>query len=249
MAIERTPDEERAFRTEQIRIMLAKAENEATTTEEAEMITGQVERLMLKYGIESLAAKERTQETIVRRYVEFSGVYSKAYIRLAHYVTQAYGSFEGIQSQRGTSLIRYYIVGYESDVDAVITLIDSLALQSITASARYMEQYRGSWIGQNEKFKIKRSFIVGFGRGAGERIHSTRRTVVKEVEVESPGTALALVDRNVLVKAEFNALYPTVHKARGFQVGSGYASGRDAGRNARTGETEVGTRKSLGARA
>jgi hypothetical protein len=223
------------------------------------MIMERVEKLMLKLGIDDMMALNRNAKTegIITVEASYEGVYAKAWVSMAFSIVCALGDLEAISANVyavGTYKkigLKLIIMGHESDAKRAKTLIDSLSLQCVTATSRHMVGFneRMTYANASDKYNEKRSFIVGFGRGAGERIKRTRAVVVQEAVTSEPGTALVLAERGSIVKAAFDGAYTNTRPTRGMKIhANGYESGRAAGRKARTGESEIDstTKKSIG---
>ena len=247
MAVKRTPEQERAHLEAQLKLMLKKAET--TSPEEAEMIMAQVEKLMLKLGLEDVMAltEDKKSEGIITVEVSYEGVYASAWIQMAYAIVLALGDLQAIRSDVYDTVkwkktgLKIIIVGFVSDANRAKTLIDSLSLQCITAVSRHMKNEVSSYHTASEKYNIKRSFIIGFGRGAGSRIERIRTEVVNETASSEPGTALVLSSRRTQVAQRFDEIFSRTKTTRATKVvGDGYGAGVVAGRQARTGEASVG---------
>jgi len=132
---------------ERVALLLAKAES--TTPEEAEALTEHAERLMLRHGIEqaTVAAARRGQqvrpEEIVEQRIPFTGVYGRALVTLGSAVAGEYGTVRTYYLQvRGATSTTLVLVGHESDVRAVETLVTSLVLQGRVALDRWWRTVR-----------------------------------------------------------------------------------------------------------
>lgn len=247
---------------DKIAALLLKAES--TTPEEAEALTAKAEEMMIKYGIEQAVIDARRgagqkKEEIVTRKIFFAGVYAQGQMMMGHSVAMAFGS---IRTMRTANVRRFnedtkkyekgeqlWLIGFESDVSQCELLIASLQLQCIVALDRWWktEGKRGYYTAM-EKFTERRSFIMSFGSGAGERIKETRRKVVAEETAKGTGTDLVLVNRKAAVDAFMDQAHPNLRSGRGVNRGyAGSTAGRAAGRNANVGGNAVGGgRKGLG---
>lgn len=83
--------------------MLSKAES--TTPEEAEALTAAAERMMIKYAIDQAtidarrALEGKASEQIVKRKIEFFGMYRQDLLSLGHSVATALGQIRTFQSK------------------------------------------------------------------------------------------------------------------------------------------------------
>jgi hypothetical protein len=236
---------------ERIGLLLKKAES--TTPEEAEALTAQAARLAARHGVDAAAVLAEAKregrsvldEPIIVRRITFRGAYREAHLLLVHSVAQAMG-LQTVRTAYGAAKVHQLaVVGHESDVD----LAEDIGHSLIEQGERAYKVWRkgGDWEAQSlilfgtawEKYKAKRAFLVNFGAGAGERIKANRLTV--EAEVAGTSTELVLIDRSLAVKQAVGEHFPKTRKSRGIDA-SGVAGmrGREAGRNADTGDTRIG---------
>ena len=237
---------------ETIALLLAKAER-TEFPREAEALTEQAERLMIRHGIEQAlidAARgvEQPKEEIVVRTIKLEGTYSRALLDLGAIVCAALGNLRTYRRYRpGTSIQHLKIVGFEGDADRAVTLVTSLHLQALTAMRVWNRAQRDSWdwefMTDHEKTKARQAFVTAFGWGAANRIGSTRRAVVEE---SSAGTDLVLLDRGKRVENWMDENVGKLKRARSRQVSDyGRADGYRAGQRARTGEAEIDQHRAL----
>ncbi len=223
--------------------LLAKAES--TTPEEAEALTEHAERLMIKYGIDQAridakrAKAGQATEQIVQRKMTFTGTYRREMINLGAAVTRGLGSLRVLQSRNPDRSVSLYIIGYESDVQQAETLIMSLQVQSAVAVRAWWAENADTFRGlpSYDQKAARRSFVMGFGNGAGRRIADSRAKVVQEA---GTGTELVLVSRDAKVGEFFDSM--AKGKARATRrKGSSFAAadGFQAGQQANTGERGV----------
>lgn len=242
---------EQQKREKKIAQLLRKAETAGP--EEAEALTEAAAAFMLKYGIEQAnidaarLGQDRTAEKMVTRSIKYTGVYSTAYVMMAHQICEAMGELRGFSQKNKGSNMTWVIVGYERDVDQAVTLLSSLALQAVVAVDVHIKNDR--WWGTytaSDKYNVKRSFLIGFGTGAASRIRNAKRVVVEEASVSSPGTELVLVNRRQAVDVYTDKMFPDLVKGRSVRVvESGYGAGHLAGKNANTGGTALANKKGL----
>lgn len=226
--------------------LLAKAES--TTPEEAEALTEAAERLMVKHMIDQATIDARrsksgkTKEQIVERSMEFKGAYRLEMEHLAGSVMYGLGGLRGMKQTHGNKSITFWVIGFESDVDQAYTLIQSLHIQATVAVRSWWREHKSSYAGHTtyEQEAARRSFMRGFGTGAGKRILDSKSDIVAEA---TSGTELVLVNRDAEVQEHMdgkNTRKGRAHSGRtdGSAMGRGYA----AGQKANTGGTAVGQR-------
>lgn len=221
--------------------MLAKAES--TTPEEAEALTEHAERLMLKYSIDQAvidAARGKAgqpKEVIVQESMEFTGAYRGEMIHLGASVMSGLGNVRALQNTSGGKVFRLFLVGFQSDVDQAKLLIASLQVQSAVAVRAWWKANSADFAGRSsyDQEKTRRSFVHGFGTGAGSRIRQNRVVIVEEASTDT-GTALVLVSRKDQLDVHMAARNPRVARARNATGGgSAAAQGFIAGQQANTG--------------
>lgn len=225
--------------------MLAKAEK--TTPEEAEALMEAAAKLMAKYMIDQAVIDERraksgkASEKIIEKHLLFTGAYRGELVHLGHMVASGLGNLRTMQStgwNKGKTFA-LYLVGFESDVAQAELLINSLQIQAAVAVRAWWKEHKDEYAWQNsyEQEKARRSFVHGFGTGAGSRIRENRQQVVQE---ESKGTEIVLASRKVRVDEYMDQ--KKIGKARSrTATGRDWAAsdGRVAGRNANTGDKQV----------
>ena len=224
--------------------LLAKAES--TTPEEAEALTEHAERLMVKYGIEQAIINERraqsgkADEKIIQVGITFTGAFRLEYAHLGHMVANGLGSLRCLMNTFKNKSATLYLIGYESDVKQAGLLIASLQVQAVVATRAWWKVNKQdfSMASSYDQEAARRSFVRGFGTGAGNRIHESRNQEIKEA---GTGTELVLVSREAKVQAHFDSLQKG--KARGHGGGkrdwTAASQGYKAGQNANTGEKAV----------
>lgn len=227
--------------------LLKKAET--TTPEEAEALTAKAAELMQKYGIDQMMLAARgtdVKERIEKLHIPLKGIYAMAYMSMLAAIAKAYGG-ENVRSyytQYKQSDVTLTIVGFESDVSSLKVLLASLQLQAVVALNAWAKNGGiESRMKPMQKFKERRTFLKSFGYGASERLRKSRASVVKDAEKATPGTELVLRSRALAVQefmdANVGGLKSVKSREKSGSSSASYA-GIKAGRNANTGETQVG---------
>jgi|SRR5947207_15774280 len=129
--------------------LLRKAES--TTPAEAEALRDKAYALMTKYAIDqaeidarrAASGGARIVEKIVERSVDITGIFRFGLLEVVHNVTMAFESVNAYMIKdfrvkvekadgnfRWASAVRYYIVGFESDVKQILLMVTSLQLQA-----------------------------------------------------------------------------------------------------------------------
>lgn len=220
--------------------LLAKAES--TTPEEAEALTEHAERLMVKYGIEQAMVNDRrakegkASEEIIQGFLDFTGAYRLEMIHLGSAVVRALGNMRVLQSTYKNKWARLYIIGFEGDVNQAKTLIQSLQVQSAVAMRSWWRTVKADYAGYRpyDQEAARRSFVRGFGTGAGKRIMDSRAAIVEE---QGSGAELVLASRDAKVQEYYDQIETRSVKPRS-RKGDISANGHGfrAGQNANTGE-------------
>lgn len=233
---------------EKVMDMIAKilAKAESTTPEEAEALTERAAHLMTKYSIDvavfnarSAAAGEKVDEKITQESFKFEGTYHRALLYTFNDIAQALGFMVSFNRRSNTS--RMTIMGYESDVRNGVLLLTSLQLQLTSALTAWWKTYDDKrHMSPMQKFKSRRSFMYAFADGVSQRVTARRRSLVNEAEAESPGTAVAVRDREAELVAAYEALdLKMVKISMDITNYSAYENGLNAGRNADTGDARL----------
>lgn len=190
-----------------IAALLAKANDKAATPEESAAYTAKATELMVKHGIDeatlAAASSGAKVENIITFPLLFEGVYAPEQLHMAHMISMAFGlqTYQvrsGTQTRSGRKL---YLVGFDGDVQLARLIIGSLTIQCANETAKFVEQLKASYhwasYSGSDKYKKRRSFILGFGKQVADRIKATRAQVIKE---SGAGTEVALRDRSDAVK-------------------------------------------------
>lgn len=247
--------------------LLAKAES--TTPEEAEALTEKAEYLAIKYSVDraALAAKRLggdRPEDIIERKMEFTGIYAQQSRQLVSYIASALGNVRTFYSEierptRGKNgktkwvkVTTSHMVGFQSDVEIVIMLATSLQIQCHRAELSWWKTERDQLaelerLGYGkttamDKFKMRRSFFIGFNDKVYERLYALHRRTVKEEETKTPGTEIALRDRRTTVDTHMAQNY-RLSKGRRSTLSvthGGFTAGAQAGATANLNQTGLG---------
>jgi hypothetical protein len=225
--------------------LLAKAEG---TSNDAERDTylAKAESLMLRLGIERAELESRGKvapEKIVEVKRAWHGNYSIVMVPFVHRVARAFGDITVLQTKNYNGMIRTtYIIGHESDVEEFCRLIDSLALQVMSALKRWQREVREQrrYYTDMEKYTGNRSFISGFGAEVARRLQAERQR--QETTEATPGAALVLAAKQPKIDSWVENTYGTLRASRGGAQTSDWSasrSGQAAGRNADLGHGRV----------
>lgn len=240
-----------------IRKLLAKAEDPATTPEEAETYTAKAAELVAAYGIDRalLANVDPDSDTVGDRVVTLDAPYGRDKADLLATVATALRCHV-VSRQRwvdGQKELSLHLFGFDSDLERAELLYTSLLLQAVGALGRAVAP-PGETLAA-----YRRSWLAGFTRAVGQRLRQAERAAEQARAGEgssmeasgasgSRGLALVLADRGAQVQQAVQAEYPNLGRARRRTLsGSGAGSGWAAGQRADLGGTRVrGGRGALG---
>jgi len=239
-------------RLETIRALLAQAES-TNFVEEAEAFNAKAAELMARYAIDEamLARAEHRADRPSERRVVLHRPYTAQKALLVCQVAEAFQCSAlrlGPTGAGGHETVG--VVGFESDLNLVETLVTSLLIQLNTAMLQTQPLHRSG----GESASWRRSFISGFVAEVVDRLTVQRNSVIAEGESRSTAAggesvAVVLADRSDQVVDEFRRRYPRVRMSR-VSIGSsaaGLHSGRSAGARADLGGRRVGSQRALSA--
>ena len=226
-----------------VRKILAKAEDPATTPQEAETYTAKAAELIAAYGIDqALLADSRPGSDVVGdRVVVVEAPYAldKASLLSAVAVSLRCQAVQRTRYHSGGKQLSMHLFGYESDLARAELLYTSLLLQ---ASGRL--QRSSAPPGENVA-AYRRSWLAGFTSAVSRRLRDVEERAASE-EPEGASTtgrsvSLVLADRSVAVRSAMEQEYPHLRKAQARSLsGSGGRSGYLAGQRADLGGSRVG---------
>ncbi len=235
-----------------IRKLLAKAEDPATTAEEAETYTAKAAELVAAYGIDRalLAGRDPATDAVGDRVVVLDPPYSRDKGDLLAAVASALRC-QVVQRRRwveGTKELSLHLFGFGSDLERAELLYTSLLLQAGGLMGR-------AAVPPGEQVAAyRRSWLAGFTRAVGQRLREAERRAEQARQagtdaghVDAPerraagSLALVLADRSARVEQAVQREYPALGRARPRTLsGSGARSGWAAGQRADLGGTRVG---------
>lgn len=226
-----------------IQKLLTKASAAGTTPAEREAFSQKATQLMLQWGIEdamidAAAGNTRTENIIVKQFrVDAPKTYSYEFTTIGIQVAHGLGC-KGFLYRQGTN-VDLSVVGYESDVERVGQLFQSLT-QRCTHDLAYAVSHDPRWSSYDgtEKFQFKRAFVSGFAVGICENMARWKTEAVAQT---GNGAELVLVDRSRRISAWIGE-HITTSKGRGRRsyAADARGQGRAAGLRADVGATKIG---------
>lgn len=188
--------------------LLAKAEDPACTPAEAEAFNDKAAKLMAQFMISdadiqahrtSADPEEKIVTVVIEPDVESSMRLSWELVNMGAQVAPAMnckGFIRSVNKHRQPYRKALVLVGYQSDVNRVIFLWNSLQRQVIKPreiALKDADTYSYAPLSRQEKDTFRNSFIRGFGSRVAVRLTAMRREAVAEA---STGTDLVLVARS-----------------------------------------------------
>lgn len=227
-----------------VRKILAKAEDPATTPEEAETYTAKAAELIAAYGIDRalLAESLPGSDVVGDRVVVLDPPYALDKAALLNGVATALRC-RAVQRRRyvgGGKQLSIHLFGYDSDLVRADVLYTSLLLQSTTLLRRTSAPPGESLAA------YRRSWLAGFTAAVVRRLRESEERAADRASADEAGTTsrsvgLVLADRSVEVRRAVEETYPYLSRGQTRTLsGSGGRSGYLAGQRADLGGTRVG---------
>ena len=218
-----------------IRKLLAKAEDQAATPEEAELYMAKAAQLISDYGIDQalLAAGDGDADAVADRVVFLDAPYATDKAELLCEVGGRLRCRAVLRTRRareGTE-ISVHLFGHASDLERADLLFTSLLLQATMGLAKARIP---SW---EHKAAFRRSWLAGFRLAISERLAETEQRSAEAAEARyqavGTSTALVLASRDLEVAAAVGRTYPMAveappRKLRGTGIAEGWAEGQRA---------------------
>ncbi|QIX25782.1 DUF2786 domain-containing protein [Nocardioides sp. JQ2195] len=218
-----------------IRKLLAKAENDATTPEEAELYTARAARLIADYGIDQalLAVDLPNTDVVGDRVVRLDAPYARDKAELLSSVAMRLRCRAVQMTDRTPQGTRFavHLFGHQSDLARADLLFTSLLMQASTWLSRTPVPR------PENKAAFRRSWLAGFRLAISRRLEDAERRAeadaASHAQRDGRSVGLVLADRSAEVDQALRDTYPRLGKARPRQLsGSGMAGGWSAGQQA-----------------
>ena len=223
---------------DRVRKLLAKAEDEGVTPQEAQALTAKAAQLMAKYGIDRalLAADRPETDQPASRMLDIDNPWARVKAHLLCGLGSALRCQCILLSARpGTKI---HMFGYASDIERADVLYTSVLIQmwhglagaQVPAWSRSPRAWRRSW-------------LLGFATAVISRVraaeHAAACRAAGQDSADSSRTALVLADRAQVVRGEAERAYPLTRTARVTYSGTGYRDGYAQGQRADIGTGRV----------
>ena len=229
---------------DRVRKLLAKAEAEGATPQEAEAYTAKAAELMARYGIDRarLGALHPDSDRPASRIIDIDNPWAQV---RAHLLAGIAGAMRCQCVLLSTSKpgARIHVFGYASDLERADILYTSLLLQMASGlrQARVPQGVRSvrAW---------NRSWLLGYVTAVITRVKSAEdraATTSDDQAHEGPSTALVLADRAVVIRRQLQQAYPTTRRTRITYSGRGYSDGYAQGQRADIGNARLKSARAL----
>ena len=227
---------------DRVRKLLAKAEAEGVTVEEAQALTAKAAELMAKYGIDRalLAATRPETDKPADRIVEIYNPWARVQ---AHLLC---GLAAALRCQcillPAADGQRVHVFGYASDIERADVLYTSVLVQMwhglVAAQVPVMADNVRAW---------RRSWLLGYAAAVIGKVRAAEQraeqAAVAEPAPEPSRAALVLADRSLVIRQHLASSYPHTRTARVTYTGNGYGDGYAQGKRADIGGGRVGGRR------
>jgi hypothetical protein len=226
---------------DRVRKLLAKAEADGVTAEEAQALTAKAAELMAKYGIDRalLAARQPDTDKPGSRLVDIYNPWGRVRAHLLCGLASALRCQPILLTSREGTL-RVHVFGYASDLERTDLLYTSVLIQmwhGLIAAPVPARAPSRAW---------RRSWLLGFAAAVIARVRTAEeraeRTASQAGSGQPGGAALVLADRSLVIRRNVAAAYPRTRTARTTYTGSGYDAGYAQGKHADIGTGRLAPR-------
>lgn len=224
---------------DKVRKLLAKAEAEGVTPEEAEALTAKAAELMARYGIEQAQLESRgaqpSQFIPAERVIGIGNPWASVRATMLGGIAKAMRCKCVQLNNSGKPGVRVHVFGAEADIERAEMLYTSLLLQMASAlrnaqAPAYVRSTR-AW---------SRSFLLGYVSAVCARVREAEGSAREQAKRQdaasgTKSTELVLVSREQQISAAVRETYPHIRTVRSTYTGSGYGSGYSQGQRANLG--------------
>lgn len=233
---------------ERIQKLLTKAER-TDNPAEAEAFFAKAAALQSKHAIDEImlnAAAGKKRDDIITKEFPFTGGYARANIMMLDALGKVLNcrviivtNWSSNKSKAETGRVH----GFRSDIERLEILFSSLMIQATRQLKPWAKEHTYSHQTAAQKYQARKSFLIGFGLGAAQKL----KEAMTEVVDSTPGSGLVLVDRKDQVDRHVDDSYGKLGTTSTKRDYAAEGHGRRAGRNADLGQRGVGgTQRGLG---
>jgi hypothetical protein len=227
---------------ERVRKLLAKAEAEGATAEEAQALTAKAAELMAKYGIDRALLAAARPETDVpgNRIVEIYNPWARVQAHLLCGLAAALRCQCILLPARAGQ--RVHMFGFASDIERTDVLYTSVLIQMWHGLAAAPVP---AWSDSPRAWR--RSWLLGYAAAVTSKVRAAEQSAVQAAAADpgaaSSRAALVLADRSLVIRQNLARAYPVTRTARVTYTGNGYGAGFAQGKRADIGTGRVGQRR------
>jgi hypothetical protein len=225
---------------ERVRKLLAKAEAEGVTPQEADALTAKAAELMARYGIDKRMAEARANHSPKpgSRIFDLDNPWAQVKAHLLAGIAGGLGCQcvlvnVNAASKRQGIYAKVHVFGYQDDIAQIDMLYTSVVLQMFSG-LRHIDV--PVWLGGRQLMAHRRSWLLGYTSAVIGRVRTAYAKAVQEAEVdakaEGTSTAVVLASRELLIEQAKAEAYPVLRKTRITYSGRGYSQGHAAGQQA-----------------
>lgn len=225
---------------EKIRALLAVAER-STNPAEAEAFLAKAGELMAIHGVEraDLLAADPTSDTTTNTKIEVPGPHAGHKTKFLGALVHVLGG-QAVRWSNETGGYTVHVFAYGADLERITMLWRVLAVQVMRGMAARAPHGQDTAI-------WRRSWLAGFRDRVIARLQVAEDHAQQEAAARPDGVgnryALALRDKNAIVRREYTAAYPNAKSARASRArltAAGYQAGVRAGDRADLGARRLG---------
>jgi hypothetical protein len=224
---------------DRVRKLLAKAEADGVTPEEAQALTAKAAELMAKYGIDRalLAADRPETDQPSSRVLDIDNPWARVKAHLLCGLGSALRC-QCILLSSTSPGTRIHVFGYASDIERTDVLYTSVLIQMwhglIGAQIPDWARSPRAW---------RRSWLLGFATAVISRVRAAEYAAASQATAPAAGgssrTALVLADRALVIRRNAEQAYPLTRTARLTYSGTGYRDGYAQGQRADIGGSRI----------
>ena len=226
---------------DRVRKLLAKAEGDGVTPQEAEALTAKAAELMARYGIDRarLGALHPETDQPADRVFSLDNPWAAVKAHLLSGLASALRCQCVLLTRREPGT-RLHVFGYASDIERADILFTSLLVQMARGlAAQVIPQ------GAPSAKAWRRSWMLGYSSAVVTRVRAAERDAAEAADAgraaaaDGPSTAVVLADRSMTIRHQAQRAYPRTRQTRVTYTGNGYADGFREGQKADIGSAKL----------
>jgi hypothetical protein len=226
---------------DRVRKLLAKAEDEGVTPQEAEALTAKAAELMARYGIDRarLGALHPETDRPADRVFTLDNPWAAVKAHLLSGLASALRCQCVLLTRREPGT-RLHVFGYASDIERADILFTSLLVQMARGLAAQLIPP-----GASSAKAWRRSWMLGYSSAVVTRVRAAERDAAEAADAgraaagSGPSTAVVLADRSMTIRSKAQQAYPRTRQTRVTYTGNGYADGYREGEKADIGSAKL----------